>query len=274
MLSNMMVHMKDHLGEEINEDYVRHLALNSLRGYRTKFKEEFGELVIACDNKKYWRKNIFPYYKSKRKKNREDSKFNWSEFYACIDKIKQELREYFPYKVIDVESAEADDIIGTLSQTFHSKEKILIVSSDKDFRQLQRFENVKQYNPIESKFMVEKNPELFLKEHIIRGDSGDSIPNFLSEDNCFVIGERQKSITSKKLEEWLKHDPKTFCTDYMLRNYKRNEALIDLTFIPQDIKMAIVYSFNDQENKKAKNLLNYFMANKLKHLTENLQEFV
>jgi hypothetical protein len=274
MLSNIMVQLGNHTNAEIEEGMVRHMVLNSIRSYKAKFGEEYGELVIACDNKNYWRRQLFPYYKANRKKNQEASELNWKAIFECLNKIREELKHVFPYRVIDIESAEADDIIGTLCREFGDYQKILILSGDKDFIQLHRYMNVRQYNPVLKKFITHNNPEQFLKEHIIKGDSGDGVPNFLSPDNCLVIGERQKPISSKKLEVWVNQEPERFCTELMLRNYKRNEQLIDLTKTPDHISDKILESFAEQEGKKPNKLLDYFIANRLKNLTENIGDFV
>jgi 5'-3' exonuclease len=276
MLSNLMVQLGNHKNAQIEENMVRHMVLNSLRSYRSKFRKEYGELVIACDGKRYWRKEIFPYYKANRKKNREDSELDWKLVFECFEKIRGELKETFPYPVIEIERAEADDVIASLCKRYGgSDEKILILSGDKDFKQLQHHDNVTQYDPVRDRYLVEKNPAAFLREHIISGDTGDGIPNILSNDNCLVIGERQKSVFKKKLEEWLKcSDPTLFCNEIMLRNYKRNEQLIDLHNIPENIYNEVLLSYHDQEGKKAKNLLSYFMAHRLKNLTEMIGDFV
>lgn len=274
MLSNIMMQLGNHTNAEIEEGMVRHMVLNSIRSYKSKFGAEYGELVIACDNKNYWRRQLFPYYKANRKKNQEASEINWKAIFECLNKIRSELKEVFPYRVIDVESAEADDIIGTLCREYgNTFQKILILSGDKDFIQLQRYGNVTQYDPVRKKYISHENPEMFLREHIIKGDAGDGIPNFLSSDNCLVVGQRQKPITAKKLSEWCSQEPERFCTELMLRNYKRNEQLIDLTKIPENIAEQIMESYKNQEGKKPNNLMDYFIAKRLRNLMENIGDF-
>mgnify|MGYP003340665473 CR=1 FL=1 len=164
------------LFRSVDEAMCRHMVLNSIKSFRNKYKKDYGELVIACDNRNYWRKQIFPYYKANRKKNIERSELNWKDIFDCLNKIKSELKEYFPYRIIEIEHAEADDVIAVLSHTYSRREKILIMSGDKDFQQLQRFSNVFQYDPVRKKQIVNSDPITFLKEHIIRGDPGDGIP--------------------------------------------------------------------------------------------------
>ena len=275
MLSNIMVQLGNHTNAKVDEGMVRHMVLNSIRMYKTKFGPEFGEFVIACDNKNYWRRQLFPYYKANRKKSQAESELDWKAIFECLGKIRAELKEFFPYRVIDVESAEADDIIGTLCQEFgNTNEKILILSGDKDFQQLQQYINVQQYDPARKKKIICNDPERFLLEHIIKGDAGDGIPNILSDDNSFVVGKRQSPVTQKKLDTLAalnldgKYDHPNF------RNYMRNKQLIDLTQIPANVRQNILESYTLQGGKKSPNLLNYFIANRLRNLTDSIGDFV
>ena len=276
MLSNIMVQIGNHTNAQLDENMVRHMVLNSIRMYKTKFGTEYGETVIACDATNYWRRTLFPYYKANRKKSQAASELDWKAIFECLNKIRDELLTVFPYRVIRVDTAEADDIIGTLCHEFgNTSEKILIISGDKDFQQLQSYMNVKQYNPVLKKFITCNDPSKFLKEHIIKGDSGDGIPNFLSDDNCLVVGTRQKPVTQKKLDEYLKKNPEEFCqTLTQLRNYKRNQQLIDLSKIPETVSGSIMEEYNKQANKKAPELMNYFIQHKLKNLMEHINEYV
>lgn len=276
MLSNLLMQLGNHTNAQLEENMVRHMILNSLRSYRSKFKDEYGELVIACDNTNYWRKQVFPYYKANRKKNLEKSELDWKALFECLNRIRQELKDYFPYKVIDVESAEADDIISTLVSKFGSElntgEKILILSGDKDFIQLHVYPNVSQYDPTRKKWIKHEDPERYLHEHILKGDAGDGVPNVLSPDNVFVVGDRQRPLTAKKMEKIMGTDLEDMET-MVARNYSRNAQLIDLSFTPDYIREKVMDQFNNQEGRDRSKLLNYFIANKLKNLTEYLGDF-
>jgi hypothetical protein len=275
MLSNLLMSLGKHTNAPIEENMVRHMVLNSLRSYRVKFGSEFGELVIACDNTNYWRRQKFPYYKANRKKNQEASELDWKAIFECLNKIRQELKDYFPYRVIDIESAEADDIIGTLVREFGvdiGGDPILILSGDKDFIQLHTFANVKQYDPTRKKWVSHNDPVRFLKEHILKGDSGDGVPNILSSDNCFVVGDRQKPLTSKRIDQYISMDPSKMET-IIARNYFRNAQLIDLNNTPKEIREKVMESYNAQIGKDRSKLMNYFIANKLRNLTESIGEF-
>lgn len=258
----------------VDESLVRHMILNTMRTYVKKFKDSHGpEVIVACDNKNYWRRSIFEYYKAGRKKARESSGHDWSSIFECLNKIRDELKHYSPYKVIEIDTCEADDIIATLVQKYSATQKVMILSSDKDFAQLQRYPNVEQYSPILKKFIREPMPLIQLKQMIIRGDKGDGIPNILSPDDVFVSGGRQKPITEAKIITWLNQDPKDFCNEVMLRNYFRNESLIDLTKIPDDVKYKIIEAYENAKGKTKQEFMNYMIANRLKNLLEVAHEF-
>jgi 5'-3' exonuclease len=259
---------------QVEEGLVRHMILNTIRTYVKKFKESHGpEIILACDNKNYWRREIFPHYKASRKKARESSGHDWNSIFDCLNTIKEELKQNSPYKVIEVHTCEADDIIATLVMNRSANEKIMILSSDKDFAQLQKFPNVEQYSPILKKFIKEPLPSAQLKQLIIRGDKGDGIPNILSADDVFVAGSRQKPITETKIINWMNQDPKEFCNVEMLRNYTRNETLIDFTKIPENLKKDILHTYENAKGKTKQEFMNYMIANRLKNLLEVIDEF-
>lgn len=271
-ISNLMIQMKD---EPLSEDLVRHMVLNSLRSYKTKFSKDFGELVLCYDDKHCWRKDYFPYYKQNRKKARSESSLDWNELFDILTKIQNELEENFPYKVLKINGAEADDIIAILSNKISSTpnlyEEILIISGDKDFIQLHQSDNIKQYSPTLKKFIVDENPEQYKFEHIIRGDKGDGVPNVLSQDTVFVEDLRQRPITKKKLTEWKENG---IPEGEIKRNYQRNKTLIDFDSIPNELGELIYNMWVDKitQNDKSK-ILPYFMKHRLKELTEKLGDF-
>lgn len=274
LISNLMQQINSNPKVKLDENLIRHMVLNSLRSYSRQFRSKYGEIVVACDSKKYWRRDVFPFYKAHRKKDREKSEFDWHLIFETLNKIRDELKENFPYRVIEVEGAEADDVIGVLTARLAPHQEILILSSDKDFVQLQKYPNVSQYSPILKRFVKTEDPQQYIREHIIRGDRGDGIPNFLSPDNTFVAGERQKVISKKKLTEWIDADPKEFCTtDIMLRGYKRNQMLVDLDYIPEEIKIQIAVSYDSIKPANKQKMLTYFIENRLKNLIEVIDEF-
>ena len=270
MISNIMGQLGNHKNVKIEESMVRHMILNSLRSYNTKFSNEYGPIVIACDNGKIWRKNIFPYYKANRKKNNEKSEVDWVALYEFMAKIRNELKEFSPYRIIDVDHAEADDIIGALVNHF-MVEKILILSGDKDFIQLHRH-NVVQYDPTRTKWISKDDPILYLKELILKGDTSDGIPNVRSNDNCLVIGERQSSMTKPRMEILLNTPPEEYDT-ITKRNFDRNQQLIDLSFTPKEIVEESLKQYYEQNDRNRKKLTEYFMKYNMKYLISQISEF-
>lgn len=266
---------------EIDPNLVRHMCLASILSIKQKFGKEYGNIVIACESKRNWRKEVFPYYKGNRKKEREQTGINWSDIFNTIASLKEDLALYFPYKVLEVDGAEADDIIAVLTEwvacdqsTANNKEKVLIISGDKDFVQLQKFKNVKQFGNVLKKFIkLETKADKHILKHIITGDKGDGVPNILSEDNCIVDGIRQKSIYKEMLEKW-SSDPSTMPTDDKFRkNFERNKRLIDFSCIPADLKQKIIDTYNTTPVNDKSQLLNYFIAKKLKRLMEHIVDF-
>jgi len=269
-LSNLMVSGIKH--SNVDESLLRHMILNSIRSNKVKFEQEFGELIIACDATSNWRKQFFPYYKANRKKNRQDSGLDWNEIFRVLNMVRDELAEFFPYPTVRVEHAEADDVIATICHE-HGRElggePILILSGDKDFQQLQKYANVKQFDPVRKRWIKCNHPDIFLREHIIKGDTGDGIPNILSSDDTFVANARQKPLRAKKIDELLSNGIPT----ELDHNYHRNRMMIDLDRVPNTIRNETIEVLQQQCGKDRSKLFNYFIKHKLKNLTEVIAEF-
>ena len=259
--------------EPIDENLVRHIALKSLVMYRKKYHKTYGELVLADDSYNVWRKDVFPHYKANRKKSRDSDVRDWNLIFDCITIIREELKNNFPYKYICISKCEADDIIGTLCEKYGDTENIMIISGDKDFQQLQRYGKVRQFSPITKSNikLTKEQAEEYLIDHIISGDTGDGVPNVLSQDDVFVSGMRQRPL-SKKNREVIK-DPLVANDDEVDRNLQRNRSLIDLTYIPNEYKNQILHEFDNVEVASRGGLLNYFIKNRLMDLEESIGDF-
>ena len=276
VISNFMTQVGNHTNIPLDEGLLRHMILNTIRLNRNKFANKYDEMIICCDSKRYWRRDVFPYYKASRKKDREASGVDWNTMFNTLSTVRQELIDNFPYKTLMIEGAEADDIIGTLVHKYNQyKKEILILSSDKDFMQLQVYDNVKQYSPVHKKFIRTADAELYLKEHIIKGDRGDGIPNVASPDSVFVTGGRQKPMRKKLIEQIANTNVFTTSevSEEIKRNFARNKQLVDLSETPKELQDEIVSAYTNYEVKDRSGLFNYFVNNKLKNLMENLSEF-
>ena len=269
LVASTFVSMKK--GEtEVDIKRLRHLLLNSLSKYRRQYANEFGELVICCDGSLSWRKDVFPNYKMGRRTGREESPLNWNQIFGCFEQLKKELRETFPYKVLQINRAEADDIIGTLvMERKFSSPKTMIISSDKDFIQLQRYHDVFQYSPVAKKLLNGVDPEEYLREHILRGDKSDGIPNVLSDDDCIVSGIRQVPMTKKLIKSW-KHIP---MPEEHKERFERNTTLVDLRYTPYDLQKEILEQFDVKELGSRDKIPAYFTEHGLETLTKKIGDF-
>jgi len=259
-----------------DENLIRHMILNSIRMYRAKYHDKYGEIVICVDGFKNWRRDVFPQYKYKRKEARKESKIDWNEMFRIINMVLDEIKENFPYKVVEVAEVEADDIIAALcenTQQFGKNEPVLIVSKDKDFIQLQKFSNVDQYSPQTKKLVKEPNPRKAKMELILKGDQGDGVPNVLSPDNTFTDSIRQKPLRQNIIDQLI--DDQHSMGEEVYRNFLRNKKLIDLEETPVHLKEKIIYNYNSQdkwENKKK--VFGYLVEKRCRRLLEDVKDFI
>ena len=289
----------------LTEDMIRHIFLNNIAGYRKKYSAEFGdELIMACDGKGYWRKDFFPYYKMKRAKNRAESPLDWDFVFQCINKIYDEIQEYFSYKIVKVDGCEGDDVIAVLVDYFNKTraknamedsdsldslfgptesepEPILIISADKDFLQLQNYPNVKQFSPLKKRFISEQNPNYSRYEKILKGDAGDGVMNIFSDDDVFAIdGKRQIPATAKKLEPLLESLLNTNTLpdntdDIIRRNFERNKKLIDLydLQISKELYNKIIDVYEDANVAPKSKIYDYLLKYQMRNLLSQIDKF-
>ena len=285
MIATMMINLRN--SPEIDTDLVRHMVLNTLRSYRQRFTRKYGELVLCHDSRDQWRRDIFPHYKANRAKQKKvilhrvtgapegtdvAPDLTWAHLIEAVNTIRDELFETFPYKNVFVNRAEADDIIATICK--HVREPTIIVSSDKDFQQLQKYSHVSQWSPAKKTLLKCKDPARFLREHIFRGDTGDGVPNFLSPDDVFVTeGKRQKPVQAKKMAIWIDLEPEDFCTDAQLSYLDRNKRMVDFTYIPTEIEDAVLAAYAKTPKGARNKIFPYFIKHKLTKLMSSIQEF-
>ena len=276
-ISNLMAQLGSHTNSQLDENMLRHMILNTVRSLNVKFRKDYGEMVIACDSRNCWRRDVYPYYKANRRKGREESELDWKLVFETLGKIRSELKEFFPYRVIDIEGCEADDVIATLvfeyTDFISTGTKILIVSGDKDFIQLHNRAGVEQFDPVRKKWITNPSPEKFLLEHILKGDAGDGVPNILSADDTFVTGTRQKPLTQKKMDALMEIGLETKLDHPAFRNFMRNKQLIDLSNTPADLYRKILDEYENQKDKTKQNMFDYFVKNKLRNLMDSIGDF-
>lgn len=290
MIANLMVGLsKAPKGSVmLDEGILRHMILSQMLNIRRQYKEY--EFVVACDMTNSWRRDHFPYYKYRRKQTRDNMGIDWVLVEETFTKLRQELHDFFPYRVVMVPRAEADDVIGTLCHRFGHNENewfnptvsIVILSGDQDFIQLQKYPNIGQYDPIRKRVLLTDAADRYLFDHICTGDTGDGIPNILSPSDTFVTRTRQKAVRQVALDAWWElyqtkgYDEENKQHKVFLEsteNFIRNRRLIDLSRTPAEMKQLINTSFDSQKGKDKRQLMNYMIQHRLRTLTESLSEF-
>ena len=287
-LAAILTFQRELKGDEAEiKNLIRHVTLSTIKSYKKKYGKEYGDVVICCDGRKYWRKDFFEFYKGMRKSNREKSDLDWGLIFDTLSEMRSDLAKYFPYKVMHMERAEADDIIAVLTKYAQENEliqeglveepqKILILSSDKDFKQLQLYPTVKQWSPMQKKYVTATNKEIneYKIEHIVKGDAGDGVPNILSKDNVFMEGERQKPMSAKRLQEFFEKGFDACKNDEERRNWHRNATLVDFDFIPEDVSKEIVTTYlNTKPTGDKMAIMNYLIEHKCRLLLDELEDF-
>jgi hypothetical protein len=269
------------------KNLIRHVTLSTIKSYKKKYGKEYGEIVICCDGRKYWRKEFFANYKGMRKSNREKSDLDWGLIFDTLNEMRQDIAQHFPWKVMHIDRAEADDIIAVLTKYLQENEliqqglieepqKILILSSDKDFKQLQLYDTVKQWSPMQKKYVTATQREIieYKIEHIVKGDAGDGVPNILSKDDVFMNAERQKPVSAKRLQEFFDNGFNACRNDEERRNWHRNSTLVDFQHIPEDVSKMILDSYiSNKPTGDKMTVMNYLMENRCRLLLDELEDF-
>jgi hypothetical protein len=287
-LSAILTFQRELKGTESEvKNLIRHVTLSTIKSYKKKYGKDYGQIVICCDGRKYWRREFFEYYKAGRKKARDASDLDWGLIFDTLSEMRDDLAKNFPYKVLHLERCEADDIIAILTSYAQENElvqeglveesqKILILSSDKDFKQLQLHPNVKQWSPMQKKYVTATQREIieYKIEHIVKGDAGDGIPNILSKDDVFVSGERQKPMSAKRLQEFIDNGFLACKNDEERRNWQRNSVLVDFDHIPPDVREQVITSYiNTKPTGDKMSIMNYLIEHRCRLLLDELEDF-
>lgn len=287
-LASILTFQRELKGTESEvKNLIRHVTLSTLKSYKKKYGKEYGELVICCDGRKYWRKEFFEQYKGSRKKNRDASDLDWKLIFDTLSEMRDDIAKHFPWRVIHVDRAEADDVIAVMTKWLQDNQlvqeglveetqKVLILSSDKDFKQLQLYPTVKQWSPMQKKYITATKQEIrdFMIEHIVKGDTGDGVPNILSKDDVFMLGERQKPMSAKRLAEFIDKGFDACKNDEERRNWHRNSTLVDFQFIPEDVQKSIVDTYlSNKPNGDKMTVMNYLMEHRCRLLLDEIEDF-
>lgn len=265
---------------------IRSSVISSIKYYKNRFKGEYGsEIVVATDGNHYWRKEKYPFYKATRAKQRSyQPDVPWAEISDAIDVLTEEIRDNMPWKTIFHDRAEADDIMGILTEDvanrrvieeglYETTEKVLIISNDKDIAQVLKHPNVRQFSPYtKSMFKMEYSPKEHLRRLILGGDPGDSIPNIFSPSNSFIDGIRQKPCTEKKMAPFLEADSmlSVAMDDVTRQRLLENAELISFNGIPKKLRAEVVDLYNNYSPKTKMDAYRYLSKHRCNMLLDDI----
>ena len=245
--------------------YWKHLMINCIKGYIETFKPD--HLIFALDNKKkLWRHEIYSDYKGQRNAQRAASPVDFEKFFPIAHKFRDELKKLMPnVYFVSADGIEADDFTAVIIKSIASRcTEILNISTDKDFYQLYKYPNYKQWNPIKKTFCEVFDPQLYLQEKILCGDKSDNIPSVIPR-----MGPGRAHKYVNRLDELFEEHPEA------VEKYEMNKKLISFDFIPKEIENKILDIFKSYETKEysGRNMFSFLTENGLGKLTEDLQEF-
>lgn len=286
-----LVHSAIKEKQTLDENVVKHITFSTFRNIHKKLGNKFGEHLLLCDDRS-WRKDEFEYYKANRSnKDDDDGPIDWQLIFRQMEEIKEAFDKHFPFHVIQQKGAEADDLIAIFAK--QAKENVCIVSRDHDFFQLQRYPHVVQYSSIDKRFLKTEDPIDFRIRHIIGGDSGDGVPNILSDDDTFVNPyKRQARMTEKRLAEcleWAKNNfidapekyiiakktkkaPEKYCN--IKKNWARNKNMVDLINLKPWLQESVDKYYTQDKKKVTKNdTANYLASKKMIGLMGKISDF-
>ena len=300
-IKQMNPHKKD--GKYVTQEFISgtifRVIEELLENYRL-YRGKYHTMVICIDDHSipYWRKSLYPEYKAQRKTQRDESEINFKEVYKHIDLLIRVLNDYTPFKAIGVPGAEADDIIGVLTKKFSKAESILILSPDKDFKQLHKFGDVKQYSAITNEWVVNNDPERWERIHCCLGDAADNVPRIVdfseftpefkdyykgTELDFYKLDENLKqgiiknfneihpgtevykkqrfgeATLNKKIKEFGSLDAFLDSNEIYRLNYNRNYKLVMDSEIPIDIELEILRKYTESSTDfDMENMNKYF----------------
>lgn len=206
----------------------------SLHMYLTRFESD--EVYISFDNgHSPVRMKLLPNYKGHRKNISVDYESLQSQK-AIIMKMLGMLRINYIFDKNNNTLYEGDDFLAYLAIKKFQSEKIILISSDKDFNQLLN-KNLRIYNPRKDEIIRLENCKDLFGYHAYEtveylamvGDTSDDISGFpgigpVKARKILDEGRIEKFIAQSKNKEYLKI-------------WRRNEQLIDLFWFVRNIPL-------------------------------------
>lgn len=262
---------------------IRHVILSGILAYKRKYSKEYGKIVIACDGPSYWRREVFKEYKGNRKKDRDNNSIlDWSLIFEALALVRQELIDYFPYNVIHLDRCEADDIIACLTKEYRTElgkqEPIMIISSDVDMNQLQKYNEVSQYSPMTKKLIKVNRKQIneYLINTFVKGQKKDGIPSYKQSDDALIKEDKERApaVSAKTLQKFMELGIDACTNDLEKARYQRNQKMMDFDMIPDDIYNLIINTYENQIIKFDRmKLMNFLIKKRCRQLLDNIQDF-
>ena len=186
------------------------------------------ERVICLQDSESWRKQVYPEYKANRAAKREQSVVNFDVFFPVLEKFINDIADSFKnIPFVKIPYAEADDCIATIVKN-HPDWDIINVSSDRDFYQLFKYPNYRQWDAMKHTFIEGLDPDVELMVKILTGDSSDNIPGLKRG----IGPKRALKIINEDVNQWIENEK-------LQPEYERNMKLISFDCIPKEIELAI-----------------------------------
>jgi len=262
-------------GKFITSDYIqyyKYLLFNSLQAVKNKIK---GEVILAIDSKNNWRKDFYSEYKLNRVKSKDDSDINFDEFFVENDKVIETIKSTFPFKVLKVEKAEADDIAGTIALKYGNNRPITMVTSDHDWSQVLSWSETKMWDPMKKVFVsltdYEKeiietdfgNMSRFTIIHSLIGDKGDNVPGITNNTKFtddFILHLKKNGISTTDVKEFNSLDSKddiieSFNVFKITKSGHKKGQVTDIKDIYKTVPFGIKKAEKASENSDTLNTL-------------------
>lgn len=270
------------------ENILRHAIINSFTTLKKRFGAEYGELIIAVDGKKNFRKDIYEHYKAGRAEARKKSDIPWNIVFDIVHRLVDEAKENWPWAVIEVDRAEADDVMFVLVEDIANHntqsvgvmdddepEKVLLDTRDQDMFQIHR-PGLRQWDSRDRKFITLPSgmtAEAFRKDLIIRGDTTDGVENVFTPLGTLITpGVRQTACIAKRMNSVLQFEN---IFDYDLdpvikERIKMNHQLVSSQGIPLDVRDEIVSKYKNRTINKKMKMLQYLQKHRCIRLIDEI----
>lgn len=274
-------------------------AFTSINYYFKEFRPD--EVVVAFDGKRNWRKVYTkkspekithrPYKGNRRKGLTKSELAKLEKFDLHVEDFREILKKHTGMLILHHDYLEADDLVSGFVQAHQGPEyQNIVVTRDRDYLQLLRYENTRLFDPIDKKFLdlseYGDDADFFMFKKCIRGDSSDNVMSSyprLREDKI-----KAAYTDEYHLNNLLKHEytVEEICeVEGTLKEYKyttekvfrENELLMDLRRQPPGIRTLIKQTVqNAVEERGCYNMFHFLKfcgKHGLRYMVEDIAKY-